>query len=94
MKLVRAKEGYRKVGDEYLLAKKCTCCGEWKVANTDNFHKNKNSKYGLSSYCKECTSNRRKARYGQKIYICSNTKIQSFSKKIKKNSCKSTKIHN
>ena len=42
--------------------KKCSCCGEWKVASTVNFHKNKNSKYGLSSYCKECTSNRRKAR--------------------------------
>ena len=57
MKLVRAKEGYRKVGDKYLLARKCTKCGKWLVANTVNFYKNKSSKYGLQSECKECRSN-------------------------------------
>ena len=31
---------------------------------------------------------------GKKIYICCNTQIQSFSKKIKKNSRKGLKIHN
>ena len=47
MKLVRAKEGYRKVGDKYLLAKKCTVCGKWLVASTNNFHRSKSCKYGL-----------------------------------------------
>lgn len=60
MKLVRAKEGYRKVGDKYLLAKKCTTCGRWLVANTVNFYKNKTCKYGLRGECKECTSNKNK----------------------------------
>ena len=58
MKLVRAKEGYRKVGDKYLLAKKCTKCGRWLVANTDNFHKDKGGKYGLYCQCKECVNNK------------------------------------
>ena len=62
MKLVRAKKGYRKVGDKYLLAKKCTKCGRWLVANTVNFHKNKKSKYGLMSECKECRNNRNRAK--------------------------------
>lgn len=60
MKLVRAKDGYRKVEDKYLLAKKCTKCGRWLVANKINFHKSKTCKYGLNSQCKECTSNKNK----------------------------------
>ena len=56
MKLVRAKEGYRKVEDKYLLAKKCTSCGKWKVASTVNFHRSKSKKYGLEARCKECRS--------------------------------------
>ena len=56
MKLVMAKEGYRKVGDKWLIAKKCTKCGEWKVASTENFHRGKRYKYGLSSQCKVCRS--------------------------------------
>lgn len=35
--------------------KRCTKCGEWLVASTVNFYKNKKGKYGLHSYCKECT---------------------------------------
>lgn len=58
MKLVRAKEGYRKVGDKYLLAKKCTTCGRWLVASTVNFHRGKKDKYGLKSECKECRKNK------------------------------------
>ena len=61
MKLVRAKEGYRKVGDKYLLAKKCSKCGKWLVASTVNFYRNKKSKYGLYSQCKECKNNRQRA---------------------------------
>ena len=65
MKLVRAKEGYRKVGDKYLLAKKCTKCGRWLVASTVNFHRNKTGKYGLNSHCKTCAKEYRKKHYEQ-----------------------------
>ena len=34
--------------------KKCSCCGEWLVANTVNFYKHKTGKYGVGSKCKEC----------------------------------------
>ena len=34
--------------------RKCTVCGEWKVASTVNFYRQKTGKYGLQSYCKEC----------------------------------------
>ena len=34
--------------------KKCSKCGRWLVASTVNFYKNKASKCGLESYCKEC----------------------------------------
>ena len=54
MKLVRAKDGYRKVGDKYLLAKKCTKCGKWLVANADNFRRSKGGKYGVRGECKKC----------------------------------------
>ena len=54
MKLVKGKDGYRKVGDKYLLAKKCTCCGRWLVASTANFYKHNTGRYGLESRCKEC----------------------------------------
>lgn len=54
MKLVMAKNGYKKVGDKYLLAKKCTKCGKWLVASTFNFHRNNCGRYGLESQCKKC----------------------------------------
>ena len=34
--------------------KKCTNCGEWLVANTNNFNKRKGYKYGLHSNCRKC----------------------------------------
>ena len=34
--------------------KRCTKCGRWVVANSMNFYKDKNGKYGLNSQCKEC----------------------------------------
>ena len=37
--------------------RKCTCCGEWLVASTVNFYRNKRSKCGLESQCKECKKN-------------------------------------
>ena len=41
--------------------KKCNKCGRWLVANTVNFYKNKNLKYGIDNKCKKCISN-----YGKK----------------------------
>ena len=40
--------------------KKCSKCGEWKVASTINFCRSKTKKYGLESRCKECENKRRK----------------------------------
>ena len=34
--------------------KRCTNCGEWLVANTNNFNKRKGYKYGLHSNCRKC----------------------------------------
>lgn len=62
MKLVRGEKGYRKVGDKWLLAKKCTKCGKWKVASTVNFCRRKEGKYGLYSQCKECANKKNRAR--------------------------------
>ena len=41
--------------------KKCGTCGEWLVASTINFHKNKDGKWRLKSKCKKCE----KEYYGQ-----------------------------
>ena len=43
--------------------KKCTKCGEWKVANTVNFYKNKTGKHGLRGECKECRNKQNKQWY-------------------------------
>ena len=43
--------------------KKCTECGEWKVASTVNFYKDKRVKYRLKPKCKECEKKHRKQRY-------------------------------
>ena len=40
--------------------KKCSKCGEWKVANNFNFRKKKKGKWGLYSQCKECESKYKK----------------------------------
>ena len=41
--------------------KKCKVCGRWLVANTVNYYKNKNRKYGIDNKCKKCISD-----YGKK----------------------------
>ena len=53
--------------------KKCTKCGEIKLATSDNFNKNKKGKYGLRSRCKECVkqyreNNKDKIKEYQKEY--------------------------
>lgn len=41
--------------------KKCTICKKEK--DVDDFNKNKNGKYGVDSYCRECSKIRDKERY-------------------------------
>ena len=55
--------------------KKCSKCGEWKVANTFNFHKLKKGKYGLLSSCKKCKGN-----YCKKRYQENSEKIKQYNK--------------
>lgn len=43
--------------------KRCTICGERKVASTYNFYRHKGGKYGLHSQCKECRRKRLKKWY-------------------------------
>ena len=43
--------------------KKCSKCGEWKVASTIKFHKHKGRKYGLQSQCKSCRNKKNKQYY-------------------------------
>lgn len=78
MKLVRAKEGYRKVGDKYLLAKKCTCCGRWLVASTVNYHRNKGCKYGLKNVCKQCAN-----KYSKQYHKANKEKITEYNKQYR-----------
>ena len=40
--------------------KKCTKCGRWLVASTDNFNRNKSKKDGLNTECKKCKAMRDK----------------------------------
>lgn len=42
--------------------RKCTCCGRWLVASTDNFYRVKTGRYGLFGRCKKCISNRYKTK--------------------------------
>ncbi len=46
--------------------KKCTKCGRVLPANTDNFYRTRNGKYGLKAECKECCDNSHKIY--QKVY--------------------------
>ena len=46
--------------------KKCSCCGEWLVANTVNFIKRSGNKYGLSGICRLC-QNRNETQWNEKI---------------------------
>ena len=91
MKLVMAKEGYRKVGDKWLLAKKCTECGRWLVASKANFRKDKKCKYGLGSKCKECMNKKNKqwyeankekvAEHHKQWYEANKDKMKEYNKK-------------
>lgn len=40
--------------------KKCTCCGQWKLKDSRNFVKKKNSSDGFTSRCKICDKMKRK----------------------------------
>jgi len=39
-----------------MIIKKCTVCNVEKIATTENYHKQKNGKYGLNSKCRSCIS--------------------------------------
>lgn len=56
--------------------RKCKKCGRWLVANTFNFHRDKNGKYGLKAQCKEC-----KNFYDKKYY---EEHKESYAKRGKK----------
>ena len=43
--------------------KKCSKCGEWLVASTVNFYKEKCGKYGLRGNCKKCHAKDEKQHY-------------------------------
>jgi len=43
-----------------MVLKKCTQCGEFKPANTDNFSRNKNTIHGWASICKQCSTEKHK----------------------------------
>ena len=44
------------------ITKVCTACGREFPATVEYFYKHKNSKYGLTSECKECSSDRRRTK--------------------------------
>ena len=93
MKLVRAKEGYRKVGDKWLIAKKCTKCGKWKVASMVNFQRVNKGRYGLRGDCKACQkpyqkqyyeNNKEKlAEYGKQWRLANKEKIAEIGKRYR-----------
>ena len=58
--------------------KKCNKCGRWLVASKVNFSKNKNGKYGLHSWCKECVS-----AYNRKYYTENNEHKAKYNKKYR-----------
>ena len=55
--------------------KRCTKCGEWKVASTINFHRQKKGKYGLKGECKEC-----KKKYSKRYRENNKDKIAQYCK--------------
>ena len=55
--------------------RKCTTCGEWKIANNYNFGKNKGGKFGLNSKCKAC-----KKEYGKQYREENKDKIKEYYK--------------
>ena len=60
--------------------KRCTKCGEWLVASTYNFNKNKCKKYGLESKCKKC-----RAEYSKQWYKNNKDKKNEYDKQWWKN---------
>ena len=58
--------------------KKCSKCGEWKVASSFNFYRDNNGKFGLKSTCKEC-----KKEYDKKYREENKDKIKQYYKKNK-----------
>ena len=60
--------------------KRCSKCGEWKVASTVNFYKKKDGKYGLNSICKKCS-----AEYKKQHYENNKDKILEYSKQYREN---------
>ena len=75
MNLVMAKDGYRKVGDKWLIAKKCTKCGKWLAVSTENYYRLKHGRYGLKAECKECQS-----KYHKQYHKNNKNKITKYSK--------------
>ena len=69
--------------------KKCSKCGEWLVASSVNFNKQKKGKYGLKSKCKECCKKYReqnkeaKAEYSKKYYEANKQAILEQQKEYK-----------
>lgn len=61
----RIAEACRRHYEEYMNRdvptawKKCNCCGEWKLINTDNFAKRGKSADGFASTCKICDKKKR-----------------------------------
>ena len=66
--------------------RRCTKCGEWLVANTYNFNKNKGCKWGLSSRCKKCNKEYReenkeeKRNYSKNWYKENKEEKRNYSK--------------
>ena len=76
--------------------KKCTKCGEIKLATSDNFNKNKKGKYGLRSRCKECVkqyreNNKDKIREYKKIH---RNEIREYQKEYRENNKDKIKEYN
>ena len=59
--------------------KKCSKCGEWKVANNYNFRKNKSCKWGLYSQCKKCEKG-----YSKQYYENNKEHLKGYSKQYRK----------
>ena len=71
--------------------KKCSKCGRWLVANTDNFNRAKKGKYGLKAICKKCRKQYRennkdkKAEYDKQYRETNKDKIAERKKQYREN---------
>ena len=59
--------------------KKCSKCGEWKVANNYNFRKRKSCKWGLYSQCKKCEKE-----YSKQYYENNKEHLKGYSREYGK----------